>query len=276
MQFLPTRRRRAAWRAGTDRRRTVGPISRRFARAPCATATLRSQRRQDWITNGTTAPASRCSSRRTGGRARHRGMSLFVVDKGPGFGGARAREARIPRHRHRRAVFEDYRRPADRLIGGERAMGSPGHGRARARTDQRRRPRVGVAKAALEASRRLRAGAGERSASRSPSTRRSSSSSPTWRPGRGCAPADRARPPSRRIAASALRPRGGHGQALRHRDCARTADGGDADPRRRTATPRTYPIERYYRDAPLLFIGEGTNEIQRMMIARQLLARNPV
>ena len=31
-------------------------------------------------------------------------------------------------------------------------------------------------------------------------------------------------------------------------------------------------IERYYRDAPLLIIGEGTNEIQRIVIARRLLA----
>jgi alkylation response protein AidB-like acyl-CoA dehydrogenase len=31
-------------------------------------------------------------------------------------------------------------------------------------------------------------------------------------------------------------------------------------------------VERYYRDAPLLCIGEGTNEIQRIVIARQLLA----
>jgi butyryl-CoA dehydrogenase len=33
------------------------------------------------------------------------------------------------------------------------------------------------------------------------------------------------------------------------------------------------PIERYYRDAPLMMIGEGTNEIQRLVIARGLLAR---
>jgi alkylation response protein AidB-like acyl-CoA dehydrogenase len=33
-------------------------------------------------------------------------------------------------------------------------------------------------------------------------------------------------------------------------------------------------VERYYRDAPLLCIGEGTNEIQRIVIARQLLARD--
>jgi len=33
------------------------------------------------------------------------------------------------------------------------------------------------------------------------------------------------------------------------------------------------PIERYYRDAPLMIIGEGTNEIQRLVIARGLLDR---
>lgn len=33
------------------------------------------------------------------------------------------------------------------------------------------------------------------------------------------------------------------------------------------------PVERYYRDAPLMIIGEGTNEIQRMVIARGLLRR---
>jgi alkylation response protein AidB-like acyl-CoA dehydrogenase len=33
------------------------------------------------------------------------------------------------------------------------------------------------------------------------------------------------------------------------------------------------PIERYYRDAPLMVIGEGTNEIQRLVIARGLLSR---
>ena len=38
---------------------------------------------------------------------------------------------------------------------------------------------------------------------------------------------------------------------------------------------REFNIERYYRDAPLLAIGEGTNELQRMIIARQLVERNP-
>ncbi|MGH9092794.1 MAG: acyl-CoA dehydrogenase family protein [Acidimicrobiales bacterium] len=35
-----------------------------------------------------------------------------------------------------------------------------------------------------------------------------------------------------------------------------------------------FPVERYFRDAPLMMIGEGTNEIQRLVIARGLLARS--
>jgi alkylation response protein AidB-like acyl-CoA dehydrogenase len=38
---------------------------------------------------------------------------------------------------------------------------------------------------------------------------------------------------------------------------------------------KEYDIERYYRDAPLLAIGEGTNELQRLIIAKQLVQRNP-
>lgn len=39
---------------------------------------------------------------------------------------------------------------------------------------------------------------------------------------------------------------------------------------------KEFEIERLYRDAPLLCIGEGTNELQRIIIARQLVARNPI
>ena len=39
---------------------------------------------------------------------------------------------------------------------------------------------------------------------------------------------------------------------------------------------KEYPIERLLRDAPLMCIGEGTNEMQRIIIARQLVARNPI
>ncbi|MFD4840508.1 acyl-CoA dehydrogenase family protein [Achromobacter sp. NPDC058515] len=39
---------------------------------------------------------------------------------------------------------------------------------------------------------------------------------------------------------------------------------------------KEYNVERLYRDAPLLLIGEGTNELQRIIIAKQLIERNPV
>ena len=35
---------------------------------------------------------------------------------------------------------------------------------------------------------------------------------------------------------------------------------------------KDYPAEKYFRDVKLLTIGEGTSEIQRLVIARQLLA----
>lgn len=39
---------------------------------------------------------------------------------------------------------------------------------------------------------------------------------------------------------------------------------------------KEFVVERLYRDAPLMCIGEGSNEIQRIIIAKQLIARNKV
>jgi alkylation response protein AidB-like acyl-CoA dehydrogenase len=39
---------------------------------------------------------------------------------------------------------------------------------------------------------------------------------------------------------------------------------------------KEYEIERLYRDAPLLLIGEGTSEIQKMVIGRKLLERHKI
>ena len=36
---------------------------------------------------------------------------------------------------------------------------------------------------------------------------------------------------------------------------------------------KEHNVESYFRDAPLMLIGEGTNEIQRTVMARQLLQR---
>jgi alkylation response protein AidB-like acyl-CoA dehydrogenase len=37
-----------------------------------------------------------------------------------------------------------------------------------------------------------------------------------------------------------------------------------------------FDVERYFRDAPLMIVGEGTNEIQRNVIARQLISRHRI
>jgi hypothetical protein len=36
---------------------------------------------------------------------------------------------------------------------------------------------------------------------------------------------------------------------------------------------KDFPVERCYRDAPLLVIGGGANELQRLIIAKQLLQK---
>ncbi len=37
-----------------------------------------------------------------------------------------------------------------------------------------------------------------------------------------------------------------------------------------------FDVERYFRDAPLMIVGEGTNEILKSVITRQLIARGTV
>ena len=37
-----------------------------------------------------------------------------------------------------------------------------------------------------------------------------------------------------------------------------------------------FDVERYFRDAPLMLVGEGTNEIQRNVIAAQLVKRGGI
>jgi alkylation response protein AidB-like acyl-CoA dehydrogenase len=65
----------------------------------------------------------------------------------------------------------------------------------------------------------------------------------------------------------ALGPRGRHGQAVRLGD-GRYLRRGVFRIHGGYGYSKEYEIERLYRDAPLLLIGEGTSEIQRMVIGQ--------
>ena len=135
---------------------------------------------------------------------------------------------------------------------------------------------VGIAQAAYDVARALRARAARVRTADRRASRRSSTSSRTCRPRstrRGC---------------SSTAPRGRRTAGRPH-----TAEGAKAKlfasemARRQTAEAiqilggygytKEFPVERYYRDAKITEIYEGTSEIQRLVIARELLGpREPV
>ena len=67
-----------------------------------------------------------------------------------------------------------------------------------------------------------------------------------------------------------VRPRGGDGEALHRRALRRASPAPRSSSTAASATWRSAPISRLYRDQKILEIGEGTNEVQRMVIARLL------
>ena len=204
----------------------------------------------------------------------HKGMSLFIAEKGPGITVSRD----IDKIGYKgidtvEVVFEDYRVPADNLLGG-----SEGHGMQHVlsglevgRINIASRA-VGVARAAFEAGDPLRPAARD---VRQADLRAPGDPAQARRHGdqdRGRAPAGTAggaQEGQRR----ALRPRSRHGQAVRLRDLRRGRRSRRCASSAATATRKEFPVERFYRDAPLMIIGEGTNEIQRTVIARQLIKK---
>ena len=178
-------------------------------------------------------------------------------------------EARLARVRHARALVQGLRGPRGEPARPARPGLPPVPRDPRRRPHLRRRdgrrPRAGRVRPRVRATRRSESS----SASRSRRSRRSSSGSPTWR--------RRSRPAAR----WSTRPRGSR---------TRAATSG-LPPRRRSSTPASsrtapsnwalqihggygymdeYAISRLYRDQKILEIGEGTNEVQRMVIARRL------
>jgi alkylation response protein AidB-like acyl-CoA dehydrogenase len=207
---------------------------------------------------------------------RHRGMSLFLAEKGPGFTVSRKLEKLGYKGiDSAELIFEDYEVPTDRLIGGEEgrglqhALGGLELGRINVAARG-----VGVAQAALDEAVRysqirktfgrpicehqaiqlkLADMATQVEASRLLVER----AAQAYDRGERCdMEAGMAKlfasEAAVTVSLEAMRIHGGYGYSTE------------------------FDVERLYRDAPLLVIGEGTNELQRIIIARQLIARNKV
>ncbi len=207
---------------------------------------------------------------------RHRGMSMLLAEKAPGFTvGRRLEKLGYKGIDSAELVFDNYRVPADRLIGGVEGRGlqhalsglelgrinvaARGVGIAQAALDEsvryaQVRRTFGVPIAQHQAIQLKLADMATRTEASRLLVRRAAELYDT---GQRCdMEAGMAKlfatETALENATEAMRVHGGYGYS------------------------KEFPVERLYRDAPLLVIGEGTNELQRIIIARQLVQRNPV
>ena len=207
---------------------------------------------------------------------RHKGMSLFLAEKGEGFTvGRKLEKLGYKGIDSAELVFQDYRIPADRLIGGveglglKHALGGLELGRINVAARG-----VGLAQAALDqavAYSQVRKTFGKPICQHQAIQLKLADMATAVRAAR-LLTYDAARAYDRgqrcdmeagmaklfaseaavNVSLEAMRIHGAYGYS------------------------KEFVVERLYRDAPLLVIGEGTNELQRLIIARQLVERNPV
>jgi len=209
-------------------------------------------------------------------KPRHRGMSLFLAEKGPGFTVSKKLEKLGYKGiDSAELVFQDYRIPADRLIGGveghglQHALGGLELGRINVAARG-----VGVAQAALNEAvsysqirktfgkpicehQAIQTKLGEMATQVQASRLLVENAAQAYDRGARCdMEAGMAKlfatEAAVNVSLESMRIHGGYGYS------------------------KEFNVERLYRDAPLLVIGEGTNEMQRIIIAKQLIARNPV
>ncbi|MDP3293905.1 MAG: acyl-CoA dehydrogenase family protein [Nevskia sp.] len=202
---------------------------------------------------------------------RHRGMSLFIAEKGPGFSVPR----KLSKLGYRgidtvEMLFEDYRIPADRLIGGVEGRGLQQilAGLELGRINVAARG-VGVARSAYEEAlsysqqrktfgkpicehQAIQLKLADMATRVEAARLLTESAARAFDAGKRCdLEAGMAKlfatEAAMENAAESLRIHGAYGYS------------------------RELRVERLYRDAPLLVIGEGTNEMQRLIIARRLL-----
>ena len=228
-----------------------------------------------WITNGIhgTCFAVLAKTDPTA-EPRHRGMSMFVAEKGPGFTvGKKLKKLGYRSIDSAELVFQDYRIAADRLIGGIEGRGfhQAVSGLELGRINVAARG-VGLAAAALE------------DALRYSQTRKAFGKPICEHQAIQLKLADMAT----RVEAARLLVE----QAARRYDTGPSCDleagmaklfASEAAVENSLEAMRVhggygysteYDVERYFRDSPLMCIGEGTNEMQRIIIARQLVERH--
>src|SRR6185437_3830803 len=209
-------------------------------------------------------------------RPAHKGMSILLVTHGPGFTVSRD----LPKLGYKgvescELAFDDYRVPATALLGGTEGEGFAQmmRGLEIGRIQVACRA-LGVGRAALEDALRY---AQQRETFGKPiwqhqsvgnyladmATKLEAARQLTWYAARRYDSGGRsdmeagmaklfASETAMEIALNAVRIHGGYGYSTE------------------------FDVERYFRDAPLMIVGEGTNEIQRSVIARQLIQRNPL
>ena len=230
-----------------------------------------------WISNGIEGSCFALLVKTdTSAEPAHKGMSCFIAEKGPGFTVSKKLEKLGYKGiDSAELIFQDYRIPASKLIGGQEGRGlqTALGGLELGRINVAARG-CGVAAAALQDSLRyaqIRHTFGKPIAEHQTiqlklgemATRLQAARLLTYDAARIYDKGERcdleagmakyfASEAALENATECLRIHGGYGYS------------------------KEYHAERYYRDAPLMCIGEGTNEMQRLIIARHMLAMHPV
>ena len=227
-----------------------------------------------WITNGIQGNCLAVLTKTDPtAEPRHRGMSLFLCEKGPGFSvGKKIKKLGYRAIDSAELIFEDFSVSRDNLIGGEEGRGfqqiagglelgriniaARGAGMAKGATDMAlayamERKTFGKAIAEHQAIQLKLAEMSTRAAAAALLVEQAASK---FDGGERC---DLEAGQAKFFASEAA--------VQNSLDAMRVFGGYSYSP--------DYEIERFYRDAPLLCIGEGTNEIQRMIIAKQMVAR---
>lgn len=229
-----------------------------------------------WITNGIegscfallvkTDPAA---------EPRHKGMSLFITPKGEGFRiGKKLKKMGYNSIDSAELVFEDYRVPAANLVGGEEGHGflQVAGGLELGRINVAARG-AGIAEGALQRAsdyaqvrktfgkeiiqhQAIQLKIGEMATRARAARLLVLDAAATYDRGERC---DMEAGMAKYFASEA-----GVENAME----AMRVHGG-------YSYSKEYDVERLYRDAPLMCIGEGTNEMQRIIIAKQWAKRNP-